>query len=76
LFEFKEDEDFNHPRGIYFAFHGAGRHTLSISRIKLKHNFVQTVELYPREIGCAFHRAGIEVGQKGGLKSLMNKSQK
>ena len=30
-----EGEYFNHPRGIGFAFHGAGRNTLSISRIKI-----------------------------------------
>jgi len=35
LFEFKEGDKFNHPRGIGFAFHGAGRHTMSISRIKI-----------------------------------------
>jgi hypothetical protein len=31
----KEDENFNHPREIGFAFHGAGRNTDSISRIKI-----------------------------------------
>jgi hypothetical protein len=35
LFEFKEGDNFNHPRGIGFAFHRAGRNTLSISRIKI-----------------------------------------
>ncbi|MBU0733329.1 MAG: hypothetical protein KKG10_04175, partial [Proteobacteria bacterium] len=35
LSAFKEGEYSNHPRGIGFAFHGAGRNTLSISRIKI-----------------------------------------
>jgi hypothetical protein len=35
LFKFKEDENFNHPREIGFAFHGAGTNTLSILRIKI-----------------------------------------
>ncbi len=39
-----EGDNFNHPREIGFAFHGAGTNTLSISRIKLKLHFVQNVE--------------------------------
>jgi hypothetical protein len=35
LFKFKEDENFNHPREIGFAFHRASRNTLSILRIKI-----------------------------------------
>jgi hypothetical protein len=35
LFKFKEGENFNHPRGIGFAFHRAGRNTFSILRIKI-----------------------------------------
>jgi hypothetical protein len=31
LFEFKEGSNFNHPRGIGLAFHGAGRNILNIS---------------------------------------------
>jgi len=62
LFKFKKGENFNHPRGICFAFHGAGRNTLSISRIKLKLHFVHNVE------------ADAEIEQKGafckGLESL------
>jgi len=34
FFKFKEDEDFNHPSTICRTY-GAGRHTLSISRIKI-----------------------------------------
>jgi hypothetical protein len=34
LLKFKEDEDFNHPSTICRTY-GAGRHTLSISRIKI-----------------------------------------
>jgi hypothetical protein len=30
-----EDENFNHPREIGFAFHGAGTNTLGILRIKI-----------------------------------------
>jgi hypothetical protein len=30
-----EGENFNHPRGIGFAFHGAGRNILNISRIEI-----------------------------------------
>jgi hypothetical protein len=33
LFKAKEGENFNHPREIGFAFHGAGTNTLSILRI-------------------------------------------
>jgi hypothetical protein len=35
LFKSKEGENFNHPREIGFAFHGAGTNTLSILRIKI-----------------------------------------
>jgi hypothetical protein len=35
LLKVKEGENFNHPREIGFAFHGAGTNTLSISRIKI-----------------------------------------
>jgi hypothetical protein len=35
LFKFKKGDNFNHPREIGFAFHGAGRNTLNISRIKI-----------------------------------------
>jgi hypothetical protein len=35
FFKFKESENFDHPRGICFAFHRAGRNTLSILRIKI-----------------------------------------
>jgi len=44
LFKFKKGDNFNHPREIGLAFHGAGTNTLSISRIKLKLHFVQNVE--------------------------------
>ena len=37
-----------------------GRNTWSISRIKVKLHFVQNVEIDPREIGSAFHRASAE----------------
>jgi hypothetical protein len=33
LFKAKEGDNFNHPREIGFAFHGAGTNTLSILRI-------------------------------------------
>jgi hypothetical protein len=33
LFKYKKGENFNHPREIGFAFHGAGTNTLSILRI-------------------------------------------
>jgi len=33
LFKVKEGENFNHPREIGFAFHGAGTNTLSILSI-------------------------------------------
>jgi len=35
LFKYKAGENFNHHRGMGFAFHRAGRHTLSISRIEI-----------------------------------------
>jgi hypothetical protein len=35
LFKFKKGDNFNHPREIGFAFHGAGTNTLSISTIKI-----------------------------------------
>jgi hypothetical protein len=35
LFKGKEGENFNHPREIGFAFHGAGTNTFSILRIKI-----------------------------------------
>jgi hypothetical protein len=43
LFKAKAGENFNHPSTI-FRTYGAGRHTLSISRIELKLHFVQNVE--------------------------------
>jgi hypothetical protein len=35
LFKTKAGENFNHPGGICFSFHRAGRHTWNISRIKI-----------------------------------------
>jgi len=52
LFKFKAGENFNHPSTICRTY-GAGRHTLSISRIALKLHFVPKFE------------PNTEIGQKG-----------
>jgi hypothetical protein len=54
LLKTKEDENFNHPRGMGCAFHGAGRHTLSISRINP-----------PKFGGGLKFKLDAEIGQKG-----------
>ena len=43
LLKAKKGENFNHPSTIYRTY-GTGRHTMGISRIKLKLHFVQNVE--------------------------------
>jgi len=51
---------------VFTGSHGAGRNTLSISRINPpKFGVGLKFEPDPRGIGFAFHRAGEGIGQKG-----------
>jgi len=54
LFNPKEDENFNRPREIGFAFHGAGTNTWSILRINP-----------PKFGGGLKFEPDLEIGQKG-----------
>jgi hypothetical protein len=65
----KKDKKFNHPSTICRTY-GAGRHTLSISRINPpKFGGGLKFESDPRGISYAFHGAGADIGEKDSFRS-------
>jgi len=54
-------DNFNHPREIGFAFHGAGRNTLSISRIN------------PPKFGGGLKFEPVDKSRSAGMQKLSNK---
>jgi hypothetical protein len=68
--KFKEGDNFNHPRGICFAFHRAGRNTLSIMRINPP-KFGGGLKFEPVGMQCRSRFIGdAEIGQKGGFTKV------
>jgi hypothetical protein len=67
LFKIKACDKNNRPSTI-FRTYGAGRHIVDISGLFFEHN--------PREIGCAFHGAGAEIGPRLNIKYGFNWASK
>jgi len=72
LFKIKKGENFNHPREIGFAFHGAGTNTLSILRINPP-KFGGGLKFEPAEAKRRSRLSGTpELGKRGRFaKALM-----